>query len=138
MSGPREEDRDTPTHEARRALEAERERPARVEDKLTRSLETALEMGVVDPTALVRLLTCRLSLLESRLVRADRWMDRMRRRFSQVESQLAGLSVQTSEHEEALQMMCSVLKELDDPYGFGLSLDERIAYDEKDQEEEGA
>ena len=29
-----------------------------------------------------------------------------------------------------------VLKELDDPYGFGLGLDEQIAYDEPDQTEE--
>ena len=32
-------------------------------------------------------------------------------------------------------MMCLVLKELDDPYGFGLGLDEQIACDELDQTE---
>ncbi len=30
-------------------------------------------------------------------------------------------------------MMCVVLRELDDPYGLGTSLDERLAYDDADR-----
>ena len=31
-----------------------------------------------------------------------------------------------SDHDEALRIVCALLKEIDDPYGFGESLDERI------------
>ena len=36
-------------------------------------------------------------------------------------------------------MICTILKDLDDPYGFGVSLDERLAYDGPDwtPDEEG-
>jgi hypothetical protein len=99
----------------------------------------AVESGHVDLKAAVLFLASRLSEAERRLVHLGRSIDRMRRRTSDVESRLAGLARESSRHEESLRMICAVLKDLDDPYGFGMSLDERLAYDEADRttEEEG-
>ncbi len=58
-----------------------------------------------------------------------RWIDQLDRRVSQVESRLADLANQASDQGEAFRMMCSVIKNIEDPYGFGVSLDERILGD---------
>jgi hypothetical protein len=102
-------------------------------------LAAALEGGHVDLKAAVLFLAVRLSEAECRLGHLGRLMDRIKRRVGEAEFQLAGLASQSSEHEDSLRMMCAVLKELDDPYGFGAGLDEQIAYDGSDwtTEEEG-
>ena len=54
------------------------------------------------------------------------WMGQLDRRIGQIESRVSGLATRASDQQEALRMMCSVIQEIDDPYGFGQSLDERI------------
>jgi hypothetical protein len=44
-------------------------------------------------------------------------------------SRLNSLTNRAIEQENALRMMCEFLKDLDDPYGFGQSLDERVLGD---------
>ncbi len=105
---------------------------ARRTDEPTVGLETALESGLVELKDIVRLLACRLSATERRLARIDQWMDRIDRRMSRAESRVASQKDQSSKHEESIRMICTVLKDLDDPYGFGVSLDERLAYDGDD------
>jgi hypothetical protein len=136
MNEPGTADSDVPPHGDRGGQGAGPGRAVPDEDCLTQSLETALENGYVDPKVVVPLLAARLSAIEYRLANVDRWMDRVKRRVAQMESRLTGLSERTSGQEEALRMMCLVLKDLDDPYGLGTSLDERIAYDEPDRAEE--
>ncbi len=92
----------------------------------------AVESGHVDLKAAVLFLASRLSDAEGRLVHLGRSIDRMKRRASDVESRLAGLARESSQHEESLRMICAVLKDLDDPYGFGISLDERLTYEGPD------
>jgi hypothetical protein len=84
---------------------------ARRTDEPTVGLETALESGLVELKDIVRLLACRMS---------------------RAESHVASQKDQSSKHEESIRMICTVLKDLDDPYGFGVSLDERLAYDGDD------
>jgi len=136
MNEPGKEDRDAPAHEDRGGEEAAPGRATRGEDHPTRSLETAMEIGYVDLKDVVPLLASRLSAMECRLARVDRWMDRMKHRVTEMETRLAGLSERSSKQEGALWMMYQLLNDLDDPYGFGISLDERIAYDEPDRTEE--
>ena len=64
--------------------------------------------------------------------RIARWMMRLDRRISQVETRLAALAGQAANQQEAIAMICTILRDLDDPYGFGLSLDERLARDGSD------
>jgi hypothetical protein len=54
------------------------------------------------------------------------WMSQIDCRVRQLESCLRGLAGRVSDQDEAVRMMCSVLKEIDDPYGLGQSLDERL------------
>lgn len=64
--------------------------------------------------------------------RIARWMMRLDRRMRQVETRLAALAGQAANQQEAIGMICTILRDLDDPYGFGLSLDERLARDGSD------
>ncbi len=59
-------------------------------------------------------------------------MKRLDRRLRQVELRLTALANQAANQQELTRMICAILKDLDDPYGFGLSLDERLARDESD------
>jgi hypothetical protein len=108
------------------------DRRGQPEASATLGLAAALEGGHVDLKAAVLFLAARLSEAECRLAHLGRAMDRIKRRVSEAESQLAGLASRSSQHEDSLRMMCAVLKELDDPYGFGAGLDEQIAYDGPD------
>ncbi len=68
--------------------------------------------------------------------RLVRWMTRLDRRIRQVESRLTALADRAADQQEAIGMICTILKDLEDPYGFGLSLDERLARDGSDGESE--
>ena len=70
---------------------------------------------------------------EADQARIARWMMRLDRRMRQVESRLAALAGQAADQQEAIGMICTILRDLDDPYGFGLSLDERLARDGSDR-----
>lgn len=109
------------------------------QDSPAMAVLAAVESGHVDLKAAVLFLASRLSDAEGRLAHLGRSIDRMKRRASDVESRLAGLARESSQHEESLRMICAVLKDLDDPYGFGIGLDERLAYDGPDwtPDEEG-
>jgi hypothetical protein len=65
--------------------------------------------------------------------RIARWMMRMDRRMREVESRLATLTSRAADQQEAIGMICTILRDLDDPYGFGLSLDERLERDGSDR-----
>ena len=64
-------------------------------------------------------------------------MERMNQRLGRVESCLKSLSSQAADQEEALRMICEVLKGFDDPYGFGQSLDDLIIGDAPDRTFDG-
>lgn len=68
--------------------------------------------------------------------RIARWMARLDRRMRQVECRLAALAGQAADQQEAIGMICTILRDLDDPYGFGLGLDERLAREGSDRPEE--
>lgn len=59
--------------------------------------------------------------------RIDRWMAQMDRRLRRIESRLSALAGRVMDHHEAIGMITALLRDLDDPYGFGASLDERLA-----------
>ena len=65
--------------------------------------------------------------------RIARWMAQLDRRMRRVESRLAALAGQATDQQQAIGMICTILRDLDDPYGFGSSLDERLACDGSDR-----
>jgi hypothetical protein len=116
--------------------------PARVprqEAHPTMGLEAAVESGQVDLKAVVLFLACRLTDAEVELARLGRSMNRVNRRLGVLQSRMSQVESQSFEHQQSLQMVCAILRDLDDPYGFGLSVDERLAYDAPEwmPEEEG-
>jgi hypothetical protein len=127
-----ENDRIPMAHDHPGETDAGRGRSDRAEAEPTGSFEAALRAGRVDLRPLVQYLASRVWAAERQLERLGQSMDRIRRRVGEVESQVAGLASRSSEHGESLRMMCTILKELGDPYGFGTSLDERIACDGTD------
>ena len=58
-----------------------------------------------------------------------RWMMRVEQRMRRIEARLAALTSRAADQQESIGMICTILRDLDDPYGFGLSLDERLARD---------
>jgi hypothetical protein len=132
MSELGEKDGGSPGPEESRGIRSQLARLARREAALAHGLESVLASGSFDGKEFARLLAGQWSTIEHRLVWTLRWMDQLDQRMSHVESRLSTLTGQASDQEEALRMMCSVLRDLDDPYGFGVSLDERIMGDRQD------
>jgi hypothetical protein len=60
-------------------------------------------------------------------------MMRLNRRVRQVESRLALSTGQAADRQEAMLMIVANPRDRDDPHGFGLRLDERLASDEPDR-----
>ena len=133
MNEPRHDDRCSPDQGDGHGNEAESHHLAQPEVELNSGLEAATHSGAVDLRPVVQFLASRLWDAEHQLARLGRRMEGMKRRVSELESQLSRMAGRSSEHEESIRMMCAVLKDLDDPYGFGMSLDERLAYDEADR-----
>jgi hypothetical protein len=115
-----------PLGEGSRALRTELENLTRQEAELASTLETALAGEQLDEKSVAQLLRARCSATREGLTLIFHWMDQLDRRIGQIESRVSGLATRTSDQQEALRMMCSVIQEIDDPYGFGQSLDERI------------
>jgi hypothetical protein len=116
-----------------------------MEAKLVRGLQRALAdgrldmdtVGDLDLKELAGRLASRSEAMEQRQARISRWMLRLNRRLRRVESRLAVVAGRAADQQEAIRMICSILQDRDDPDGFGLSLDERLAYDEPDQPADG-
>jgi PIN domain nuclease of toxin-antitoxin system len=115
-----------PSRQGSRAIAVELERLERQEADLASSLESALAVAHPDARSLARLLQARSSATREGITLVFHWMVQLDLRISRIESRMARLATRSADQQEALRMMCSVLKEMDDPYGLGLSLDERI------------
>ncbi len=124
--------RASPAHAVPSRLRSDLERLADKESELTMSLETALLDEHLNQKQFARLLEERSSAAQQKFSAVLKWMDQFDRRVSKVESRLADLASQASDQGDAFRMMCSVLKEIEDPYGFGVSLDEWILDDTGD------
>jgi hypothetical protein len=109
-----------------RALRAELEKLERQEAELASSLEAALAGEHLDEKSLVHLLQARCSATRDGITLIFHWLSQIDLRISRIESRVSGLATRASDQQETLRMMCSVIQEIDDPYGFGQSLDERI------------
>ena len=59
-----------------------------------------------------------------------RRIEQLARRLGEQERRSAELADQADSHLEMIRMLCLAIKDLDDPYGMGASLDERIGLDE--------
>ena len=92
-----------------------------------------MQGGAGDLRPVVQFLASRVWDAEHQIARLVQRMDGMKRRIKELETRLARVERRSSEHEESIRMMCVVLRELDDPYGLGPSLDERLAYDDADR-----
>jgi hypothetical protein len=109
-------------------LLAELKELARREAELTEGLEAILARETpAGDGSIGRIVARRLSITDRRLELLACWMVLIDTRVGRVESRLRDLKGDVSSHEEALKLLCEVVKQMDDPYGFGLSLDERIA-----------
>jgi hypothetical protein len=82
-----------------------------------------------DEKLLSQLLQAPSSVAQQKLAQIFRWLDQIDSRVNELESRLSDLANHASDQDEKLSMVCSVLKEIDDPYGFGRSLDERALGD---------
>jgi hypothetical protein len=102
------------------------EHASSLEDDLSGMLQHAIDGDCLDLKQAVHSLVRRVSATEQRLGRLEPLAEEFSCK-SAPESRLTELAGRVRELEEAIQMMCTLLKELDDPYGFGLSLDERLA-----------
>lgn len=96
---------------------------------LAQTIEGLLGREDLDVRELAVLLAGRMSIANRRLTVLSHWVSRLTNRLGELESRSERLSRKAGDHEDSLLMICQVLKDLDDPYGFGLSLDERIAED---------
>jgi chromosome segregation ATPase len=137
MNGPGENGRDAKLREGPAGVEIKQLQSTSQDDGLARSLMEALGAGQVDPKDVVQFLAKRLAETEREVTQLGESMGRMSRRVSQVESRLKSISNQAADQEESLRMMCEVLKSLDDPFGFGQSLDERVIGDAPDRTFDG-
>jgi hypothetical protein len=84
---------------------------------------------MTDEKLLSQLLHAPASVAQQKLSQIFRWLDQIDSRVNELESRLSDLANHASDQDEKLSMVCSVLKEIDDPYGFGRSLDERTLGD---------
>jgi hypothetical protein len=100
---------------------------ARRNARLTRALERVLDRDQLNAREFATLLARRQSVADERLALLECWVIRLAHRLAGIESCATGLDQKLDEHETSLHLICDILKELDDPYGFGLSLDEQIA-----------
>jgi hypothetical protein len=66
-----------------------------------------------------------------------RWVELLSEWVVQAERSRAELNKKVDDHEDALRMLCRAVKELDDPYGFGESLDEQIVEDRRTAGDDG-
>jgi hypothetical protein len=111
---------------------------ARGESRLESDIQGALAGGSPGVGDLARLLAERSSLAGRRLALLTQWVAVLDRQLSELRSRSDDLTRRVSGHGESLRMVSELLKELDDPYGFGLSLDERIAGDGPDPDTDQA
>lgn len=103
----------------------------RDEAELTRRLEGEPDSGAPpDPMASLLLVQSR------RITSLARWLELLTDWAVQGERRRVELAGRVDDHEEALRMVCVALKELDDPYGFGESLDDQIAEDRRGSDDE--
>ena len=100
---------------------------ARREGELERAVHDVLDDDQRETRELLRLQSARSSVAGRRLALLTRWVSLLDQRLSDTRTRSEWLAGQVSKHDESLRMVCHILKEIDDPYGFGLSLDERIA-----------
>jgi hypothetical protein len=141
MNEPVQGDYRSPTHAEQGGIEADPGHLSEREARLVRGLQRALAdgsldmetFGQIDLNELARRLAARSEATKPRHARLDRWMIRLDRRMRQVESRLEALTNRAVDQQEAIGMICAILRDLDDPYGFGLSLDERLACDGADR-----
>jgi hypothetical protein len=127
--------------------EAEPDHLAELEARLVQGLQRALAdgrldlatIGSIDLEELARRLASRSGVMDRRHARVVAWMKRVDRRLSRVEARVDALTNQAADQQESTRMICAILKDLDDPYGLGVSLDERLARDESERtsDEEG-
>ena len=126
-----------PSHESPCGVRADLEKLAVEESELTLGLETVLANGGLDEKSLAQFLQARSSAMQQRISLILGWMDQIDRRVNQMESRLSDLARHATDQDHTLSIMCSVLKEIDDPYGFGQSLDEQIFGDTTHEPTEG-
>jgi hypothetical protein len=103
---------------------------------LARALERDLEAGSVDLRQAVRWLARSSTAAVRRVARLERFKQGLIERDCQAAARLEEIAARVAELERAINVICTLLKEIDDPYGLGQSLDERLALDGADHSAE--
>jgi hypothetical protein len=112
--------------ERTRAIRQVVENLVSLEAEIALGLQAALAGAHLDEEAFARLVQARCAATRETIMLIFRSLGQLDRRISQIESRVSDLAMRAADQQNELRMICSVLKEIDDPYGFGLSLDERI------------
>jgi hypothetical protein len=118
-----------PSHGGPRSIRAELEKLAIDDSKLSQSLEAALADESLEQKSLAQAVQAHSAAMHRRVSLILRWMDQIDSRMNEMQSRLSDLANHASDQDETMTMMCSVLKDMDDPFGFGRTLDERILGD---------
>jgi hypothetical protein len=80
---------------------------------------------------LFALMTSRSMIANRRIALLTQWMNCVTTSVMELERGSHRAESQSERQEKLLQLLCEAWNELDDPYGFGVSLDERIAGDDE-------
>jgi hypothetical protein len=114
------------------ALKTQLETLGQSEEGLERNIEVLLSREGERDGPLTALLASRSATNNLRLSLLVQWTTLLDRKLNDLEARLDGLAGLIHSHDESIRTICHLIKDLDDPYGFGLSLDERIAGDGED------
>lgn len=97
----------------------------RIDEALARTTKACVnDANSIGPPTGADLL--RASLANERIGTLTQLVERLETRLVQTESRLLDAEKRVAQHETCLRMVAVALKELNDPYGFGESVDDRI------------
>lgn len=86
----------------------------------------------VDAREIARLTAISLASVARRIAAIERRTTLISGRIGGWEARLEASEDRIGDHQKSLKLICELLKQIDDPYGFGRETDERIAREEVD------
>lgn len=114
------------------AAEASRIEPGTDPVEIADRLERIAADESVDAREIVRLAAVSLASVARRIAAIERRTTLISGRIGGWEARLEESEDRIGDHQRSLKLICELLKQMDDPYGYGRETDERIAREEID------
>jgi hypothetical protein len=106
--------------------------PSRLDDgPASRAIANLLHQAPADPARLAAALLAHLELADRRHRLAMTTLSQLAATCARLQIDAQRLERRTGSLESSLHDVCRLLRELDDPYGFGLSVDEQLASEDE-------